>query len=77
MSHAFFKTILLHLYCKCAKHFLSGRVPDRKYFSGCKCASCAPPAHKACAQQTAKVCRKQHRRERPMCRSEGTMKNLV
>ena len=23
------------------KHFPSGRVPDGKYFSGCKCASCA------------------------------------
>ena len=37
MSHAFFKTILLHLYCKCANHFLPGRVPGRKYISGCKC----------------------------------------
>ena len=23
-------------------HFLSGRVPDRKYLSGCKCAICTP-----------------------------------
>lgn len=23
-------------------HFLSGRVPDRKYNSGCKCANCSP-----------------------------------
>ena len=25
-----------------SNHFLSGRVPDRKYISGCKCASCSP-----------------------------------
>ena len=42
----------------CLNHFRSGRVPDRKYISGCKCASCAPIAHKECAQQTAKNCRK-------------------
>ena len=40
------------------KHFVSGRVPDTKYFSGCKCTSCAPTAHKECAQQTAKNWRK-------------------
>ena len=34
-------------------HFLPGRVPGGKFFSGCKCASCAPSAHKECAQQTA------------------------
>ena len=34
-------------------HFLSGRVPDRKYNSGCKCAICTPRAHKSCARQTA------------------------
>ena len=39
-------------------HFLSGRVPDRKFFSGCKCASCAPMAHNECAQQTVNFCRK-------------------
>ena len=36
------------------KHFPPGRVPGGKYLSGCKCASCAPTAHKECAQQTAK-----------------------
>ena len=36
-----------------SNHFLSGRVPDRKYISGCKCAPT-----RACARQTAKVCRK-------------------
>ena len=55
MSHAFFKTILLHLYCKCANHFLPGRVPGRKYISGCKCGICSPMANKLCAQQTAKT----------------------
>ena len=34
-------------------HFLSGRVPDRKYNSGCKCAICTPLAYKSCARQTA------------------------
>ena len=34
-------------------HFLSGRVPDRKYNSGCKCAICTPRAYKSCARQTA------------------------
>ena len=34
-------------------HFLSGRVPDRKYNSGCKCAICTPKAYKSCARQTA------------------------
>ena len=34
-------------------YFLSGRVPDRKYNSGCKCASCPLTADKTCAQQTA------------------------
>ena len=29
-----------------------------KHISGCKCASCAPIAHKECAQQPAKNCRK-------------------
>ena len=41
-----------------SNHFLPGRVPGRKYFSGRKCANCAPMAHKACAQRTAKVWRK-------------------
>ena len=36
------------------KHLVSGRVPDAKYFSGCKCGICLPPADKLCAQQTAK-----------------------
>ena len=40
------------------KHFPPGRVPGGKYLSGCKCASCVPTAHKACAQQTAKNRRK-------------------
>ena len=39
-------------------HFLPGRVPGRKYFSGRKCAPCAPMAHKACARRAAKVWRK-------------------
>ena len=30
------------------------RVPDGKYFSGCKCGICLPMADKLCAQQTAK-----------------------
>ena len=34
-------------------HFLRRHVRRRKYFSGCKCGICAPPAHKLCAQQTA------------------------
>ena len=34
-------------------HFLSGRVPGRKYNSGCKCAICTLKAYKSCAQQTA------------------------
>ena len=34
-------------------HFLSGRVPDRKYLSGCKCAIYTPRAYKSCARQTA------------------------
>ena len=34
-------------------HFLSGRVPDRKYNSGCKCAICTPKAYKSCTRQTA------------------------
>ena len=41
MSHAFFETVLLHLYCKCENHFLSGRVPDKTYFAVHKCASVA------------------------------------
>ena len=41
-----------------SSHFPSGRVPDGKYISGCKCASCSPTANNSCAQQTAKVCRK-------------------
>jgi hypothetical protein len=40
------------------KYFLSGRVPDRKYFSGCKCGICLPQADKLCTQQTAKNWRK-------------------
>ena len=40
------------------QHFVAGRVPDTKYFSGCECTSCAPTAHKECAQQTAKNWRK-------------------
>ncbi len=39
---------------KISIHFRPGRVPGRKYFSGCQCGSCAPMAHKECAQQTAK-----------------------
>ena len=38
--------------------FRPRRVRGRKHFSGCKCASCAPKAHKECAQQTAKNWRK-------------------
>ena len=37
------------------KHFPSGRVPDGKYISGCKCGICTPKAYKLCAQQTAKT----------------------
>ena len=36
------------------EHFPSGRVPDGKYISGCKCGICTPRAYKLCAQQTAK-----------------------
>ncbi len=36
-------------------HFLPGRVPGRKYISGCKCGICSPMANKLCAQQTAKT----------------------
>ena len=39
-------------------HFWPRRVRGQKYLSGCKCASCAPKAHKECAQQTAKNWRK-------------------
>ena len=39
-------------------HFLSGRVPDRKYLSGCKCGICTLKAYRLCAQQTAKNWRK-------------------
>ena len=52
------KTILLHLYCKCANRFRPRRVRGRKHFSGCKCGICSPSANKLCAQQTAKTCRK-------------------
>ena len=38
-------------------HFRPGRVPGRKYLSGCKCGICSPWANKLCAQQTAKTCR--------------------
>ncbi len=36
-------------------HFWSGRVPDQKYFSGCKCGICSPAANKLCARQTARL----------------------
>ena len=39
-------------------HFASGRVPDAKYASGCKCGIWSLTANKFCAQQTAKICRK-------------------
>ena len=38
---------------KHCNHFLSRHVRERKYFSGCKCGLCAPPAYKVCAQQPA------------------------
>ena len=37
-------------------YFLPGRVPGRKYLSGCKCGICSPWANKSCAQQPAKIC---------------------
>ena len=33
------KTVLLHLYCKCENHFLSGRVPETKFVKGVFCSS--------------------------------------
>ena len=38
--------------------FLPGRVPGRKYFSGCKCRICPSEEDKLCAQQTAKMAEK-------------------
>ena len=40
------------------EHFASGRVPDAKYISGCKCGICLLLADKLCTQQTAKNWRK-------------------
>ena len=56
-------TVKLRRICRfCGKpisiHFLPGRVPGRKYFSGCKCGICSPAANKLCAQQPAKPCQK-------------------
>ena len=59
MSHLlFFRTGCCTYIVNVGKHFASGRVPDAKYISGCKCGICTPKAYKLCAQQTAKNWRK-------------------
>ena len=59
MSHLlFFRTGCCTYIVNVGNRFRPRRVRGQKYISDCKCASCAPEAHKECAQQAVKSWRK-------------------